>query len=55
MENKKRYITVKQLEENLDYYLENAQEGGFYIVDNGKVISWLIDPQEYAKTTGKQI
>lgn len=48
-------ITVEELEKNLDYYLEKANEEEITITRDGVAISSLISPEQYEKYTGKKI
>ena len=42
-------ITIDELEKNLDFYLEKANDEDIYIVDKGEVISVMISPEQGEK------
>ena len=48
------FITISELQSNLDYYLEKSQEEDVIITDNGKKISVLTNPQLVALLNTKE-
>ena len=49
------FITISELQSNLDYYLEKSQEEDVIITDNGKKISVLTNPQLVALLDTKRM
>ena len=48
-------VTIKQLEENLDYYLEQSSKEDVLVVENGEKIAVFTNPQEYASLAKKPL
>ena len=41
------YVSIEQLSENLDYYLEKSMQEDIYVTKDSDVISVLTNPQIY--------
>ena len=48
-------ITIKQLEENLDYYLEQSSKEDVLVLENGEKITLLTNPKAYASLKKKPL
>ena len=42
------YISIKELKNNLDFYLDKSQEEDVFVVQNNQIITVLTNPQLYA-------
>lgn len=47
------FVTVKELEDSLEFYFEKCLEEDIYITENNRVISVMVSPDKNAKLKEK--